>query len=207
MDDHGTDRNSIGRIPIVTTMSRLRRNSRAPCGRRRRYGPRSLLTASASTSCRSAPGRRLRASAAARRSRARRRPRRRAPGSARARPRRVRHGQLVAAGPADPSRIASHRPPAAREHQLGGVQRSDRRDRQRLANRRSRSSSGRPTVRSVVLRIATRSHIRSASSRRWVVRKIVTPRSRSAAIRSCTSREATGSSPEVGSSRNRTPGR
>ena len=52
-----------------------------------------------------------------------------------------------------------------------------------LANRRSRSSSGRPIVRSVVLRMATRSHRRSASSRRWVVRKIVTPRWRRSPIR------------------------
>ncbi len=44
-----------------------------------------------------------------------------------------------------------------------------------LANSRSRSSSGRPIVRRVVFRIATRSQRRSASSRRWVVRKIVTP--------------------------------
>ena len=54
--------------------------------------------------------------------------------------------------------------------------------------------------------IATRSHSRSASSRRWVVRKMVTPRSRSAPIRPCTSCAATGSSPEVGSSRNMTDG-
>ena len=44
-----------------------------------------------------------------------------------------------------------------------------------LANSCSRSSSGRPIVRKVVFRIATRSQRRSASSRRCVVRKIVTP--------------------------------
>src|ERR1700722_18133982 len=54
--------------------------------------------------------------------------------------------------------------------------------------------------------MATRSHSRSASSSRWVVRKTVTPRSRSAVIRTFTSCEATGSSPEVGSSRNMTCG-
>ena len=47
-----------------------------------------------------------------------------------------------------------------------------------VLNSRSRSSSGRPIVRSVVFRIATRSQRRSASSSRWVVRKIVTCRSR-----------------------------
>ena len=66
---------------------------------------------------------------------------------------------------------------------------------------RSRSSSGRPIVRSLVLRMATRSQRRSASSSRWVVRKTVTPRSRRPSISSCTSRDATGSRPEVGSSR------
>src|SRR5262249_38737320 len=75
-----------------------------------------------------------------------------------------------------------------------------------LANSRSRSSSGRPTVRRVVFRIATRSQRRSASSRRCVVRKIVTPRLRSPTISSWTSRAATGSRPEVGSSRNSTSG-
>ena len=45
-------------------------------------------------------------------------------------------------------------------------------------NSRSLSSSGRPTERSVVEKMATRSQSRSASSRRWVVRKIVTPRLR-----------------------------
>src|SRR5580693_1674708 len=54
--------------------------------------------------------------------------------------------------------------------------------------------------------MATRSHSRSASSSRWVVRKTETPRSRSAVIRMFTSCEATGSSPEVGSSRNMTCG-
>ena len=57
-----------------------------------------------------------------------------------------------------------------------------------------------------MFRIATRSHSRSASSRRCVVRKIVTPRWRSPSISSWTSRAATGSRPEVGSSRNRTSG-
>ena len=75
-----------------------------------------------------------------------------------------------------------------------------------LANSWSRSSSGRPIVRSVVFRIATRSQRRSASSRRWVVRKIVTPRWRSPTISSWTSRAATGSRPAVGSSRNSTCG-
>jgi hypothetical protein len=46
----------------------------------------------------------------------------------------------------------------------------------------------------------------SASSSRWVVRKTVTPRSRSPAIMPCTSCAATGSSPEAGSSRNITAG-
>ena len=54
--------------------------------------------------------------------------------------------------------------------------------------------------------IATRSHSRSASSSRWVVRNTVTPRSRNPAIRPCTSCAATGSSPDVGSSRNITAG-
>ncbi len=76
----------------------------------------------------------------------------------------------------------------------------------RFRKSRSRSSSVRPIVRSVVLRIATRSHSRSASSSRWVVRKTVTPRSRRPSIRSCTSRVATGSRPDVGSSRKSTAG-
>jgi hypothetical protein len=42
-------------------------------------------------------------------------------------------------------------------------------------NSRSRSSSGRPTDRRVVEKMATRSQRRSASSKRWVVRKIVKP--------------------------------
>src|SRR5262245_59617510 len=75
-----------------------------------------------------------------------------------------------------------------------------------LANSWSRSSSGRPIVRRVVFRIATRSQRRSASSRRWVVRKIVTPRRRSSLISPWTSRVATGSRPAVGSSRNSTSG-
>ena len=73
-------------------------------------------------------------------------------------------------------------------------------------NSRSLSSSGRPTERSVVEKMATRSHSRSASSRRWVVRKIVTPRWRSPSISSCTSRVATGSRPDVGSSKKTTSG-
>ena len=48
-----------------------------------------------------------------------------------------------------------------------------------------------------------RSHSRSASSSRWVVRKTVTPRLRNPSISSLTSRVATGSRPEVGSSRKR----
>ena len=75
-----------------------------------------------------------------------------------------------------------------------------------LANSCSRSSAGRPIIRRVVLRIATRSQMRSASSRRCVVRKIVTPRRRSSTISSWTSRAATGSRPDVGSSRNSTSG-
>ena len=55
-------------------------------------------------------------------------------------------------------------------------QRDERPDHERPGNSRWRRSSGRPIVRRVVFRIATRSQSRSASSRRWVVRKIVTPR-------------------------------
>src|SRR6266545_4105528 len=61
-------------------------------------------------------------------------------------------------------------------------------------------------VRRVVFRIATRSQSRSASSRRWVVRKIVTPLRLSVVINWWTSRVATGSRPAVGSSRNSTSG-
>ena len=61
------------------------------------------------------------------------------------------------------------------EHALGSASGATVLTVSALANSRSRSSSGRPIVRSVVFRIATRSHSRSASSRRCVVRKIVTP--------------------------------
>ncbi len=57
-----------------------------------------------------------------------------------------------------------------------------------------------------MFRIATRSQSRSASSSRWVVRKIVTPRCPSPTISSWTSRAATGSRPAVGSSRKSTSG-
>jgi hypothetical protein len=75
-----------------------------------------------------------------------------------------------------------------------------------LVNSVRRSSSGEPMVRSLVFMIATRSQSRSASSSRWVVRKTVTPRSRSPLTSSSTSCAATGSSPDVGSSRNITSG-
>ena len=75
-----------------------------------------------------------------------------------------------------------------------------------LVNSVRRSSSGVPMVRSLVFRMATRSQSRSASSSRWVVRKTVTPRLRSPLTSSSTSCAATGSSPDVGSSRNITSG-
>ena len=118
--------------------------------------------------------------------------------------RRVGHGEDVGGGAV---LRASRRRPAGRRTR-GPARRAERAVRtvSVLANSRSRSSSGRPIVRSVVFRIATRSQRRSASSRRWVVRKIVTPRWRSPSISSWTSRAATGSRPEVGSSRNSTSG-
>ena len=75
-----------------------------------------------------------------------------------------------------------------------------------LANNWSRSSAGLPIVRNVVFKIATLSQRRSASSRRWVVRKIVTPLRLSETINAWTSRAAAGSRPAVGSSRNRISG-
>ena len=97
-------------------------------------------------------------------------------------------------------------PAIPREHSLRIRERRQRPDRERLGEQLVAQLVGRPIVRSVVFRIATRSHRRSASSSRCVVRKIVTPRWRSWSISSWTSRAATGSRPEVGSSRNSTRG-
>ena len=185
---------------MATTTERVRRYSRSSFARMRllptlpRAAPRR----------RSGRGRRPRATGATHRSTARRRRRGRASGPPPA-PRRAgrTHGEDVFGGRSarQPSTAGS---PA---NSLSGAASGARvLTVSVLVNSRSRSSSGRPIVRSVVLRMATRSHRRSASSRRCVVRKIVTPLRPSPAISSWTSRLAIGSRPAVGSSRNSTCG-
>ena len=54
--------------------------------------------------------------------------------------------------------------------------------------------------------MATRLHSVSASERMWLLKKMVRPSSRSARISARTSRRPSGSSPDIGSSRNTTSG-
>jgi len=129
-------------------------------------------------------------------------PARRAPGSARAR---RRAGQTPSARSRRRRRECQPSTPGTSgEHALGGIQRSDRGDRQRAREQRSRSSSGGP--RSAASCSGSRRVAHPLASRGGGSSGRSSHHARAARRSDRHSREATGSRPEVGSSRNRTRG-